>query len=277
MKINEIKKLLQGSPTADQLAVLEGDKRAGVEKLLAAYYKQQKKAAAEKERFKGLMRYERQYYVYGAKYIAGVDEAGRGPLAGPLVIAAVILPQDIFIEGLDDSKQLSYYRRNILYKEIMTKAIDITVNIVSVSNIDKLNIYKATQMGMEEVIAYLKPAPSVVLIDAMPVRAKTAKTVSIIHGDAISASIAAASVIAKVTRDRIMERLSPLYPKYNFIKNKGYGSKEHMEAIKGYGATPWHRRSFEPVRSMNLSSVEDRENIIYSLKRDRCIYFGETD
>ncbi|MCD8174826.1 MAG: ribonuclease HII [Phascolarctobacterium sp.] len=148
------------------------------------------------------MRYERQYYAYGAKYIAGVDEVGRGPLAGSLVVAAVILPKDVFIEGIDDSKQLTPHKRQVLYGEIMAKAIDVTVNIVSVSNIDKLNIYKVTQAAMEEAIAYLKPAPSVVFIDVMPLRARTAKTVSIVHGDAVSASI-----VAKVTRDRIMEKL----------------------------------------------------------------------
>ncbi len=256
---------------------MEEDKRTGVQKLLAAYHKQQEKDAAEKERFDSLLRYERQYYAYGAKYIAGVDEAGRGPLAGPLVIAAVILPKDIFIAGLDDSKQLSAAKRKILYQEIMAKAIDITVNIVSVSNIDKMNIYKATQQGMEEAIAYLKPVPSVALIDAMPVRAKTAKTVSIVHGDALSASIAAASIIAKVTRDRIMEKLSLLYPGYNFAKNKGYGCKKHMEAIRELGATPWHRRSFGPCSGMELPPAEDAENIVYAPKRENYVFEPEAD
>ncbi|MCD8174337.1 MAG: ribonuclease HII [Phascolarctobacterium sp.] len=264
MKINGIKELLNGNPTSDQLVAMEQDERTGVKKLLAVYRKRLEKEAVERERFDGMLRYERQYYAYGAKYIAGVDEAGRGPLAGPLVIAAVILPRDIFIECLNDSKQLSAKKREALYWEIVEKAIDISVNVVSVSNIDKLNIYKATQLGMEEVIAHLRTIPSVALIDAMPVRAKTAKTVSIVHGDALSASIAAASVIAKVTRDRIMEMLALLHPEYNFSGNKGYGSKDHMQAIKDHGATPWHRRSFEPVRGINLPAVEERENILYS-------------
>lgn len=264
MKINEVKELLAGTPTCEQLAELKADERSGVQKLLAAYYKRLEKAAQEKERFTKMLSYEKKYYAQGIQYVAGVDEAGRGPLAGPLVIAAVILPQDVFISGLNDSKQLSAAKRDKLYDEVLAKAVAIEVNIVSVSNIDKYNIYTATQRGMAEVLEHLLVRPRVALIDAMPVEAKGMETVSIIHGDALSASIAAASIIAKVTRDRIMERMDVLYPAYGFASNKGYGSGAHMQAIAEYGATKWHRRSYEPVKSMQLEPVVAAVNELYS-------------
>ena len=264
MKINEVKELLAGTPTCEQLAELKADERSGVQKLLAAYYKRLEKAAQEKERFTKMLSYEKKYYAQGIQYVAGVDEAGRGPLAGPLVIAAVILPQDVFISGLNDSKQLSAAKRDKLYDEVLAKAVAIEVNIVSVSNIDKYNIYTATQRGMAEVLEHLPVRPQVALIDAMPVEAKGMETVSIIHGDALSASIAAASIIAKVTRDRIMERMDVLYPAYGFASNKGYGSGAHMQAIAEFGATKWHRRSYEPVKSMQLEPVAAAINELYS-------------
>ena len=264
MKINEVKELLAGTPTCEQLAELKADERSGVQKLLAAYYKRLEKAAQEKERFTKMLSYEKKYYAQGIQYVAGVDEAGRGPLAGPLVIAAVILPQDVFISGLNDSKQLSAAKRDKLYDEVLAKAVAIEVNIVSVSNIDKYNIYTATQRGMAEVLEHLPVRPQVALIDAMPVEAKGMETASIIHGDALSASIAAASIIAKVTRDRIMERMDVLYPAYGFASNKGYGSGAHMQAIAEFGATKWHRRSYEPVKSMQLEPVVAAVNELYS-------------
>ena len=220
MKISEVKELLAGVPTPAQLEKLRTDERSGVQKLLAAYDKRLAKEAAEKERFYQMLAYERRFYDQGAQYIAGVDEAGRGPLAGPLVIAAVILPQEVFISGLNDSKQLTAAKREKLYDEVLAKAVAVEVNIVSVSNIDTYNIYSATQRGMAEVLEHLSSKPNVALIDAMPVRVKDVETISIIHGDALSASIAAASIIAKVTRDRIMERLDVVYPGYGFASNK---------------------------------------------------------
>ena len=276
MKINEVKELLAGTPTCEQLAELKADERSGVQKLLAAYYKRLEKAAQEKERFTKMLSYEKKYYAQGIQYVAGVDEAGRGPLAGPLVIAAVILPQDVFISGLNDSKQLSAAKRDKLYDEVLAKAVAIEVNIVSVSNIDKYNIYTATQRGMAEVLEHLLVRPQVALIDAMPVEAKGMETVSIIHGDALSASIAAASIIAKVTRDRIMERMDVLFPAYGFANNKGYGSGAHMQAIAEFGATKWHRRSYEPVKSMQLEPVAAAKNELYSPQLD-CQYVFSID
>ena len=276
MKINEVKELLAGTPTCEQLAELKADERSGVQKLLAAYYKRLEKAAQEKERFTKMLSYEKKYYAQGIQYVAGVDEAGRGPLAGPLVIASVILPQDVFISGLNDSKQLSAAKRDKLYDEVLAKAVAIEVNIVSVSNIDKYNIYTATQRGMAEVLEHLPVRPQVALIDAMPVEAKGMETVSIIHGDALSASIAAASIIAKVTRDRIMERMDVLYPAYGFANNKGYGSGAHMQAIAEFGATKWHRRSYEPVKSMALAPAPLATNELYS-PQDDCHYVFNID
>lgn len=268
MKISEVKELLAGVPTPAQLEKLRTDERSGVQKLLTAYNKRLAKEAAEKERFYQMLAYERRFYDQGAQYIAGVDEAGRGPLAGPLVIAAVILPQEVFISGLNDSKQLTAAKRDKLYDEVLAKAVAVEVNIVSVSNIDTYNIYSATQRGMAEVLEHLSSKPNVALIDAMPVRVKDVETISIIHGDALSASIAAASIIAKVTRDRIMERLDVVYPGYGFASNKGYGSGAHMQAIAELGATRWHRRSYEPVKSMQLEPVQAAVNELYSPKID---------
>ena len=276
MKISEVKELLAAAPTPEQIAMLQADERSGVKKLLAAYYKRLEKAALEQARFESMLTYEKEYYAQGMQYVAGVDEAGRGPLAGPLVIAAVILPQAVFIAGLNDSKQLSAAKREQLYDEIIAKAVAIEVNIVSVSNIDKLNIYTATQRGMAEVLEHLPVQPQVALIDAMPVEAKGINTVSIVHGDALSASIAAASIIAKVTRDRIMERLDKLFPTSGFAHNKGYGSGAHMQAIAEFGATKWHRRSYEPVKSMQLEPVAAANNELYSPQLD-CHYVFSID
>lgn len=275
MKIAEIKELLQGEPAAELLLQLRGDSRSGVRKLLEAYDKRLAKEAAEKERFETMLRYEKQYRAADSRYIAGVDEAGRGPLAGPLVIAACVLPENVFISGLNDSKQLSAARRSRLYEEIMAKALDVSVNIVSVSNIDSLNIYRATQQGMAQVLEHLSVRPRTALIDAMPVEVPDMETVSIIHGDALSASIAAASIVAKVTRDRIMEYLDGFYPAYGFASNKGYGSGAHMQAISAYGATRWHRRSYEPVKSMALAPAPQEENILYAPQRSGFVYEPE--
>ena len=276
MKISEVKELLAGEPTAEQLATLKDDERSGVQRLVASYYKRLEKEALERERFDKMLTFEKEYYAQGMQYVAGVDEAGRGPLAGPLVIAAVILPQDVFISGLNDSKQISAVKRDKLYDEIIAKAVAIEVNIVSVSNIDKYNIYSATQRGMAEVLEHLPVRPQVALIDAMPVQVKDMETVPIVHGDALSVSIAAASIIAKVTRDRIMERLDEKFPAYGFAHNKGYGSGAHMQAIAEFGATKWHRRSYEPVKSMQLEPVAAAKNKLYSPQLD-CQYVFSID
>ena len=255
MKIAEIKELLANNPSEELLAELAEDGRSGVQKLVAAYYKKQQAEQAERERFAKMLMYENNCYNEGAQFVAGVDEAGRGPLAGPMVIGAVILPQNVFIKGLNDSKKLTAAKREQLYGEILEKALAVSVNIVSVYNIDKLNIYRATQEGMTQVLESLKIRPQAALIDAMPVQAGNIKTYSLIHGDALSASIAA-------------EQLAAEYPRYGWAHNKGYGSAEHMQAVLEYGATSWHRRSYEPVKSMHLPPAEPVPNKIIRLPEE---------
>ena len=193
-----------------------------------------------------LYKYEKELYKSGCKYIGGVDEVGRGPLIGSVVAACVILPFDFELEGLTDSKKLSEKKRDEFYKIIWDKAIAIGIGIVDEKVIDEVNIYEATKIAMKKAISDTNIKPDHVLIDAMPLDIDV-PTTSIIKGDAKSISIAAASVIAKVTRDRMMYELDKIYPMYGLASNKGYGTKKHIEAIKKYGITKYHRLSFKPV------------------------------
>lgn len=193
-----------------------------------------------------LYKYEKELYKSGCKYIGGVDEVGRGPLIGSVVAACVILPFDFALEGLTDSKKLSEKKRDEFYKIIWDKAIAIGIGIVDEKVIDEVNIYEATKIAMKKAISDTNIKPDHVLIDAMPLDIDV-PTTSIIKGDAKSISIAAASVIAKVTRDRMMYELDKIYPMYGLASNKGYGTKKHIEAIKKYGITKYHRLSFKPV------------------------------
>lgn len=189
-----------------------------------------------------MFEYEMKMRQQGCKYIAGIDEAGRGPLAGPVVVASVIMPLDNPIEGVNDSKKLSAKKRDMLYDKIVEQAIDMHVTVISAQTIDEINILNATKRGMLECIEFLKQVDCV-LIDAVKLDTDV-KTLSIIHGDALSYSIAAASIIAKVTRDRLMQEYDKQYPQYNFAKHKGYGTAEHIKLLKEFGACPIHRRSF---------------------------------
>ena len=193
-----------------------------------------------------LYKYEKELYDKGCKYIGGVDEVGRGPLIGSVVAACVILPFDFALDGLTDSKKLSEKKRDEFYKIIWDKAIAIGIGIVDEKVIDEVNIYEATKIAMKKAISDTDIKPDHVLIDAMPLDIDV-PTTSIIKGDAKSISIAAASVIAKVTRDRMMYELDKIYPMYGLASNKGYGTKKHIEAIKKYGITKYHRLSFKPV------------------------------
>lgn len=193
-----------------------------------------------------LYKYEKELYKSGCKYIGGVDEVGRGPLIGSVVAACVILPFDFALEGLTDSKKLSEKKRDEFYKIIWDKATSIGIGIVDEKVIDEVNIYEATKIAMKKAISDTNIKPDHVLIDAMPLDIDV-PTTSIIKGDAKSISIAAASVIAKVTRDRMMYELDKIYPMYDLANNKGYGTKKHIEAIKKYGITKYHRLSFKPV------------------------------
>lgn len=194
-----------------------------------------------------LYKFEEELYDTGFQAICGVDEAGRGPLAGPVVVAACILPPFLRIEGINDSKQLTSKKRQELYKRIMKEALDYNIVFISVEEVDELNIYQATKKGMLEAIRGLKLSPDYVLIDAMPLNELEISHESIIHGDARCASVAAASILAKVTRDNYMEKMDIKYPNYGFKKHKGYGTKLHFEALEKYGPCPIHRKTFFPV------------------------------
>ena len=263
MKINEVKELLNGHPSPEQLAELSLDQRTGVQKLCQAYQKRIAAQAREQKRLAGLLLYENKYHEQGIKLVAGLDEAGRGPLAGPLVIGAVILPRQFDLPRLNDSKKLSAAVREKLYADILAQAVDVRVNVVCVADIDALNIYQATRQGMELLLQQLNPRPPVALVDAMNPRVEGIKTVAIIHGDALSASIAAASIVAKVTRDRLMVELDKQYPEYGLAEHKGYGCASHMDAIRKYGATVEHRRSYEPVKSLGLAPLVCGTSYIY--------------
>ena len=193
--------------------------------------------------------FENELYQEGLTYVAGVDEAGRGPLAGPVVAAAVILKKGAILKYVDDSKKLSEKQRLIALEEIKANAVAIGIGISSVEEIDLINIYRASREAMISAIKQLKIKPEFLLVDAMPMEIDIPMK-SIIKGDALSVSIAAASIVAKTTRDAYMVEMDKLFPLYNFKQHKGYGTKEHLEAIRKYGATPIHRKTYEPVKSM---------------------------
>ena len=203
-----------------------------------------------------LYQYEEELWNKGKKYVAGVDEVGRGPLVGPVVTACVILPHDFSCPGLTDSKKLSEKKRNEYYDYIMKNALSVSVGMKDEKVIDEVNIYEATKLAMYEAIEKSKITPDHVLIDAMKLENLNIPSTSIIKGDAKSISIAAASVIAKVTRDSMMYELDKQYPQYDFKHNKGYPTKKHLEAIEKYGVLKQHRRSFGPVEAYILDHDE---------------------
>lgn len=245
MPIGEIKALFENTPI-DQLSIFierfSSDERAGVKSLVAKAEKKIEALEKEKARTEKLKEYEKQYGHLG--YVCGVDEVGRGPLAGPVVTGAVILPKDCDILYLNDSKQLSEKKREELYDVIMEKAIAVSIGYNSPERIDEINILQATLEAMRNSIKNLDPQPNVLLNDAVTIPGIDIKQVPIIKGDAKSISIAAASIVAKVTRDRLMVEYDKIYPEYGFANNKGYGSADHIAAIKKHGKCPIHRDSF---------------------------------
>ena len=245
IKISDIKEEFAASNIegyADLIEKYSDDERAGVINLIKRYQKEIDKHNKEVERTYNMQAFERKYGEY--QYICGIDEVGRGPLAGPVCAGAVILPKDVDILYINDSKQLSAAKREELYDIIKKKAIAVKTAYSSPEVIDDINILQATYRAMREAINELDVKPDILLNDAVNIPEVNIKQVPIIKGDAKSISIAAASIIAKVERDRLMVMYDELYPEYGFAKNKGYGSKEHIEAIKKYGPCPIHRRSF---------------------------------
>lgn len=190
------------------------------------------------------LKFEKEYQQKGYKMIVGCDEAGRGPLAGPVIVASVIMPIDDLIDGVDDSKKLTEKKRDELFDKIIEKAIDYKISIVSEKVIDEINILQATKQGMEECINGLKIKPDFALIDAVKGLNLVCEFLPLIKGDYLSYSIGCASILAKVTRDRLMVEMAQIYPEYSFEKHKGYGTKAHIEAIKKYGKCPIHRDTF---------------------------------
>ena len=247
MTIKEIERFLsEGNVPADFLESCRKDPRKAVQTLLHRYEREMR----ERERVAMLYGFEELAAAEGLEIVAGVDEAGRGPLAGPVSVAAVILPRGIFLPKLNDSKKLSSKARDELYDRILEKAVAVGTSFVDAKTIDRVNIYQATINGMYEAIFALDPKPQKVLIDAVPLENLPMPSLSIVKGDEKSASIAAASVIAKVRRDRWMEECDREYPQYGFARHKGYGTAEHIKALREYGPCPIHRLSFEPIRSM---------------------------
>lgn len=199
----------------------------------------------EEQRLLEIKKIDKEYYNMGIEYLCGIDEAGRGPLAGPVVVASVIMKPDSMIEGVNDSKKISEKKREILYDKIIEEAVAYGIGIVDQEEIDNINILNATKCGLTKSLKLLKIKPEMILVDALNnIDTIQIPFLSIIKGDQKSYSIAAASIIAKVTRDRIMRQWDEVYPEYGFLAHKGYGTAKHIEAIKQYGLSPLHRRSF---------------------------------
>lgn len=251
--IKELDQLLS-STSEDKLELLQAlkqDERKGVQQLVERWLKMLADERKEIERLEEMQRFERELYANGAGMIAGVDEVGRGPLAGPVVAAAVILPQYPDLPGINDSKKLSDRKRELLYAQINEQAISVGIGIVSAKQIDEINIYEATKKAMIKALNQLHLTPDHVLIDAMKLDIPLKQT-SIVKGDAKSISIAAGAIVAKVTRDRLMKKLSVEYPHYGFDSHMGYGTPKHLKALELYGITNEHRKTFAPVEKLLL-------------------------
>lgn len=244
-KISEIREILQAAKLHELpafISMYEKDSRSGVEALVKKARKIMTEYEKELARTEKMKEYEKTYSSFS--YICGIDEVGRGPLAGPVVAGAVILPKDCDILYLNDSKQLSEKKREELYDVIMEKASAVGLGFVPPERIDQVNILNATYEAMRQAISKLKHTPDLLLIDAVKIPEVTIRQVPIIKGDAKSISIAAASIIAKVERDRLMVQYDDVYPEYGFASNKGYGAQAHIEALRKFGATPIHRKTF---------------------------------
>ncbi|WP_413381715.1 ribonuclease HII [Alkalihalobacillus sp. 1P02AB] len=255
LTIKEIEHILFNGqhPEKEQLEQLKLDERKGVQILLARFEKQQVKKQQLLDMHKEMRKYEEVLYQQEHAYIAGLDEVGRGPLAGPVVAAAVILPEDFQLLGLTDSKKLSKVKREQFSEVIKKEALAYSIQMIPAPIIDEINIYQATIKAMTNAVADLSIKPSYLLLDAMKLPLPIEQT-SLIKGDQKSISIAASSVLAKVARDRYMEELHKKYPSYQFEKNMGYGTAEHLEAIKQHGIISEHRKSFKPV--LELAGLE---------------------
>ncbi|WLV25744.1 ribonuclease HII [Aciduricibacillus chroicocephali] len=246
--ISEIKTLLEEKPpSAAFLAQLKEDPRKGVQQILTKLQKKQEKETELRNQFIQMCLFENRQRERGYRFIAGIDEAGRGPLAGPVTAAAVILPEGFFLPGLNDSKKLTEKQRDHYAAVIKEEAVSWHVSVIEAGEIDRINIFEATKKAMLTAIERLQPEPEFCLIDAVRLTYLRCPSESIEKGDARSVSIAAASILAKTERDRIMLALHEIYPQYRFDSNKGYGTKDHLEGLAKFGPSPCHRQSFSPV------------------------------
>lgn len=247
--IKEIEQILTEVHTLSEelLSELKGDERKGVQLLLKRWEKNQENINKAKEKYIEMSIYENELYKQNIDMIAGVDEVGRGPLAGPVVAAAVILGPDFYLPGLNDSKAVPEHKRELFYDYIMENAISVGIGTATPLEIDELNIYQATKLAMSRAVKQLAITPDYLLVDAMEIPVHISQN-AIIKGDAKSVSIAASSIIAKVTRDRYMKELAKKYPQYGFENHMGYGTAVHLENIAKYGVIDEHRRSFAPVK-----------------------------
>jgi ribonuclease HII len=249
--IKEIEIILKEieDPKDNRLQEFEKDSRVGVQRLLEKWMKQKRREKADNLEFQNLCIFEKELRDEGYKFIAGIDEVGRGPIAGPVVAAAVILPSTFYLPGINDSKKLNEKKRELYAEYIHKHAISVSIGMVSSKEIDQINIYQATKKAMVSAIHQLEEKPDYLLIDAMQLEVPYPQK-SIIKGDSKSVSIAAASIIAKVTRDHMMKEYAEEYRGYGFEKNMGYGTSEHLNGLNLHGATPIHRKSFAPVKDL---------------------------
>lgn len=249
--IKEVKECLATIDRLDHplFEELIADGRAGVQAAISKRKRELQKQVEEDLRLEKMLAYEKELYAQGIQLIAGVDEVGRGPLAGPVVAAAVILPENCKIPGLNDSKKIPKSKHQAIYQAVLDQALSVGIGVKDNQVIDQVNIYEATKLAMLEAIQELDQQPQHLLIDAMKLDLPISQT-SIIKGDANSLSIAAASIVAKVTRDQMMAAYDQEYPGYDFGQNAGYGTTKHLEGLEKYGVTPIHRRSFEPIKLM---------------------------
>ncbi|ARU62424.1 ribonuclease HII [Tumebacillus avium] len=262
LTVGEIRDWLQAEePNKRQEKQLLSDPRSGVRKLIESYVREREKAAAEAVWRAGMWQYERDAAEQGYRLVAGVDEAGRGPLAGPVVAAAVILPEGIELPGLNDSKQVAEETRERLYDLICTGAVAYGIGVVDTDYIDKHNIlqgtFEAARQALRRMEQQFAAVPDYLLTDFLKIPDVVQPYNPIVKGDASSFSIAAASILAKVTRDRLMAEYAQAYPQYGFERHKGYSAPEHMQALEEYGPCPIHRKSFAPVQKLLQGSLFD--------------------
>ncbi|MBM7552768.1 ribonuclease HII [Thalassobacillus pellis] len=252
--IAKVKELLDaGEITESFLMELQQDERKGIQKLLKTYNRNRQRLIDEEHNYREMMAFEQLQYKKGHTLVAGIDEAGRGPLAGPVVAACVILHKDYYLPGLNDSKQLSKDKRELFYEQICQDAFAYGIGMASSNEIDHYNIYQATKLAMRRSVECLGLIPDHILIDAMTLDGLPCSQQSLIKGDQRSVSIAAASILAKVKRDELMREVHEAYPMYAFRSNQGYATAAHRKALEEYGPSPYHRKSFAPVQEwMNV-------------------------